>query len=67
MAVKVAVIGCGSIAQRRHIPELCANGKAELWGFLRSARGRRRGMRTSRAGLNALRTGRTEWILARPV
>lgn len=30
MAVKVAVIGCGSISQKRHIPELRANGKAEL-------------------------------------
>lgn len=31
--IKVAVIGCGAIAQRRHVPEYAANAQAELVAF----------------------------------
>ncbi|MBO2945167.1 Gfo/Idh/MocA family oxidoreductase [Paenibacillus sp. F411] len=31
--IKVAVFGCGAIAQRRHIPEYAANGDVELVAF----------------------------------
>ena len=30
MPVNVAVIGCGAIGQRRHIPEAAANANAKL-------------------------------------
>lgn len=33
MAIKVGIIGCGRIAQMRHIPEYVANPHAEVWGF----------------------------------
>lgn len=31
--IKVAVFGCGAIAQRRHIPEYAANENVELVAF----------------------------------
>lgn len=33
MAIKVGIIGCGKIAQVRHIPEYAANPNAEVYGF----------------------------------
>ena len=33
MAIKVGIIGCGKIAQVRHIPEYAANPHAEVYGF----------------------------------
>ena len=33
MAIKVGIIGCGKIAQVRHIPEYAANSNAEVYGF----------------------------------
>ena len=33
MAIKVGIIGCGKIAQVRHIPEYAANPDAEVYGF----------------------------------
>ena len=34
MSIKVGVIGCGKIAQVRHIPEYEMNPEAELYGCL---------------------------------
>ena len=31
--IKVGLIGCGKIAQVRHIPEYEANGESKLYGF----------------------------------
>lgn len=31
--MKVGIIGCGKIAQVRHIPEYCGNGHAEIAGY----------------------------------
>lgn len=31
--IKIGIIGCGRIAQTRHIPEYAANANAELYGF----------------------------------
>ena len=33
MSIKVGIIGCGKIAQVRHIPEYAANPNAEVYGF----------------------------------
>ena len=33
MSIKVGIIGCGKIAQVRHIPEYAANPHAEVYGF----------------------------------
>lgn len=33
MSVKIGIIGCGKIAQVRHIPEYLANPNAEVYGF----------------------------------
>ena len=33
MAIKVGIIGCGKIAQVRHIPEFAANPSVEVYGF----------------------------------
>lgn len=33
MSIKVGIIGCGKIAQVRHIPEYAANPQAEVYGF----------------------------------
>ena len=33
MAIKVGIIGCGKIAQVRHIPEFAANPNTEVYGF----------------------------------
>ena len=33
MSIKVGIIGCGKIAQVRHIPEYAANPDAEVYGF----------------------------------
>ena len=33
MAIKVGIIGCGKIAQVRHIPEFAANPDTEVYGF----------------------------------
>ena len=33
MTIKVGIIGCGKIAQVRHIPEYLANPNAEICGF----------------------------------
>ena len=33
MAIKVGIIGCGKIAQVRHIPEYAANPDAQVYGF----------------------------------
>ena len=33
MTIKVGIIGCGKIAQVRHIPEYAANPNAEVYGF----------------------------------
>ena len=31
--VRVGVIGCGRIAQRRHVPEYASNKKVEIAGY----------------------------------
>ena len=33
MSIKIGIIGCGKIAQVRHIPEYAANPHAEIYGF----------------------------------
>ena len=33
MSIRVGIIGCGKIAQVRHIPEYAANPHAEVYGF----------------------------------
>ena len=33
MSIKVGIIGCGKIAQVRHIPEYAANPNTEVYGF----------------------------------
>ena len=33
MSIKVGIIGCGKIAQVRHIPEYAANPHTEVYGF----------------------------------
>ena len=36
--VRVGVIGCGRIAERRHVPEYHSHGRAELYGYFDSRR-----------------------------
>ena len=33
MTIRVGIIGCGKIAQVRHIPEYAANPHTEVYGF----------------------------------
>ena len=33
MSIKVGIIGCGKIAQVRHIPEYAANPHTQVYGF----------------------------------
>jgi predicted dehydrogenase len=33
MKIRVGIVGCGAIAQRRHAPEYAANPDAEIAGF----------------------------------
>ena len=50
--VKVGIIGCGKIAQRRHVPEYASNVHAEIIGYFNAVHVRSENQRSYCKNIN---------------